>query len=292
MTGLQFAYDLLVAPFADFGFMRRALIACLALALGSGPVGVFLILRRMSLMGDALAHALLPGAAIGFILGGLSLPVMSLGGFVAGLVVALLSGAVARFTRLREEASFAASFLVALSLGVLIVSAHGNTVDLMHVLFGSILAVDDVSLLLVAGIATLTLAVMALIYRPLVAECFDPGFLRAVGASGSLYHFAFLVLAVLNLVAGFQALGTLMALGLMLLPAIAATFWVAQVWSMMALSIGLAFLAGLAGLLVSYHFDLPSGPSIVLVAGCAYILSVIFGPRGGLQARIFAHHHS
>ena len=116
--------DLVLGPFAEFGFMRRALVGCFGLALGCGPIGTFLVIRRMSLMGDALSHAVLPGAALGFILGGLSLPAMSLGGVGAGLTVALLSGLVTRITPLREDASFAAFYLISLALGVLLVSTH------------------------------------------------------------------------------------------------------------------------------------------------------------------------
>ena len=169
----------LIQPFIEFGFMRRALAACLALSLGCGPAGTLLVLRRMSLVGDALSHAVLPGAAVGFMIAGLSLVVMSFGGFIAGLVVAGLSGLVARVTPQREDASFAAFYLISLALGVLIVSTHGSNVDLMHVLFGTILAVDDASLLLIVSIATLTLFTLAVIGRGLIVECFDSGFLRA-----------------------------------------------------------------------------------------------------------------
>ena len=276
----------LIEPFAAFGFMRRALVACLALALGSGPVGVFLVLRRMSLIGDTMAHAVLPGAAVGFLVAGLSLPAMSLGGLVAGLVVALLSGLVTRFTRVKEDASFAAFFLISLAAGVMIVSLKGNNVDLMHVLFGSILAVDDTSLLLVAGIATSSLLTFALIYRPLVVECFDPVFSRAVGGPGTTVHLVFLVLVVLNMVAGFQALGTLMAVGLMMLPAVAARFWARDVWSLAAVAVAMAMASGLLGLAWSYHADLPSGPAIVLTAGGFYLLSLLVGRRDSLTARL------
>jgi zinc/manganese transport system permease protein len=275
-----------IEPFAGFGFMRRALVACLALALGSGPVGVILVLRRMSLIGDTMAHAVLPGAAIGFLAAGLSLPAMSLGGFVAGLTVALLSGLVTRFTRVKEDASFAAFFLISLALGVMIVSLKGSNVDLMHVLFGSILAVDDSSLMLVAGIATFSLVTFALIYRPLVVECFDPGFSRAVGGLGAVSHFAFLVLVVLNMVAGFQALGTLMAVGLMMLPAVAARFWAREVWSLAAVAVALAMASGVIGLTLSYHADLPSGPAIVLTAGAFYLASLLLGRRDSVAARL------
>jgi len=277
-------YDVAFAPFAEFGFMRRALVACLALALGCGPIGTILVVRRMSLMGDALSHAVLPGAALGFIVAGLSLPAMSLGGVAAGLLVALLSGLVTRLTPLREDASFAGFYLISLALGVLLVSIHGSNVDLLRLLFGSILAVDDAALILIGGIATASLLLLAVIYRPLVVECFDPGFLRAVGGGGGLVHTLFLTLVVFNLVAGFQALGTLMAVGLMMLPAAAARFWVRELWALSAASSALALGSGFLGLLLSYHLDLPSGPAIVLVAGLGYLASVAFGPRDSLRA--------
>ena len=277
---------LLVEPFAQYGFMRHALVACLALALGSGPIGVFLVLRRMSLVGDALSHAIMPGAALGFLAAGLSLPAMSLGGFLAGLAVALGSGVVTRLTRQGEDASFAAFYLISLALGVLIISLRGNNVDLMHVLFGTILAVDDQSLMLVALIASLTLTVVAVLYRPLIIECFDPGFLRATGGSGAIIHMIFLILAVLNLVSGFQALGTLMSVGMMILPATTSRFWVGEVWSLCLTSISIAFLSGYAGLVVSFHYNLPSGPAIILAAGLIYIFSFLFGRRSGLWQRL------
>ncbi|MFN0044155.1 MAG: metal ABC transporter permease [Alphaproteobacteria bacterium] len=284
-------YDLLAAPFADYVFMRRALVACLALAIGCGPIGVFLVLRRMSLMGDALAHAVLPGAAIGFLIGGLSLPALSLGGFSAGLAVALFAGLIARVTRLREDASLAGTYLIALAAGVLIVVSQGSYVDLVHILFGTILAVDDGALLLVAGISTVTVFGLAVLYRALVIECFDPGFLRAVGASGSLVHLGFLVLAVLNLVAGFQALGTLLSLGLLLLPAAAAMFWATALPRLMLLSAAFGAGAGYVGLLASYHADLPSGPAIVLAAGAIYLVSLAAGRHGSLRARYMPRLH-
>jgi zinc/manganese transport system permease protein len=282
---------LLIDPFADFAFMRRALVACFGLALGCGPVGVLLMLRRMSLIGDAMSHAVLPGAAIGFLIAGLNVWAMGVGGLVAGLSVALLSGLVTRTTNLREDASFAGFYLISLSLGVLIVSTKGSNVDLLHVLFGTVLAVDNAALFTVASIASLTLVVLALIYRPLIVECFDPGFMRAVGGSGSLYHVVFLVLVVVNLVAGFQALGTLMAVGLMMLPAAASRFWASQVWSMSAVAMAVGMVSGWLGLLVSYHRDLPSGPAIVLTAGVFYLASIVFGTQGGVIWRYLPRRH-
>ncbi len=275
--------DFFVAPFLDYVFLRRALMACIALALGCGPVGVLLVLRRMSLMGDALAHAILPGAAVGFLIGGLSLPAMGLGGFVVGFGVSLLAGAISRTTILNEDASFAGFYLVSLAVGVLIVSFQGSQVDLLHLLFGTVLAVDYVSLVMVTSITTFTLFTLAIIYRPLLIECFDPGFLRVIGGWGSFYHFIFLILVSLNLIAAFQALGTLMSLGIMMLPAVSARLWARHVWSLFLTSALIAVLSGYFGLLLSYHFGWPSGPSIILIAGCIYGFSLIFAPFGAFK---------
>jgi len=284
-------YSVFIAPFVDYGFMRRALVACLALGLGSAPIGVLLMLRRMSLVGDAMSHAILPGAAVGFLVaGGLSLPAMGLGGLIAGLSVALLSGLISRTTALREDASFATFYLTSLALGVLIVSLRGSNIDLLHVLFGTILAIDATALYLVGGIASFTLIMLALVYRPLVAECFDPGFLRAVAGRGSLYHFLFLFLVVLNLVAGFQALGTLMAVGLMMLPAAVARLWAQSLPAMFVTAAGTAVISGYLGLVASFHYGVASGPAIILTASIIYGVSLLVSPSGALR-RLFPRPH-
>ncbi|MCM2294474.1 metal ABC transporter permease [Allorhizobium sp. BGMRC 0089] len=278
------AYDLFIEPFADFGFMRRALVASVCLGLGSGPIGVFLMLRRMSLVGDAMSHAVLPGAAIGYLIAGsLSLTAMGLGGLVAGLSVALLSGFISRTTILQEDASFASFYLTSLALGVLIVSLRGSNIDLLHVLFGTILAIDNHALTLIGSIATFSILTLALIYRPLVVECLDPGFLRAVGGRGPLYHFLFLLLVVLNLVASFQALGTLMAVGLMMLPAAIAQLWSKSLPGMIVIAALSGIGASYLGLIASYQYSLASGPTIIITAALFYALSLFLSPAGYLK---------
>ena len=284
-------YQFIAAPFVDFEFMRRALVACAALAVGAGPIGVFLVLRRMSLMGDAIGHAVLPGVAAGYMISGLSLWAMSLGGVAAGLIVALLSGATSRATGLKEDASLAGFYLASLALGVLLVSLRGSAIDLLHILFGSILAVDDSGLLFIVGIATLSTLIMSVIYRPLVVECFDPIFARSVGAGGPWVHGVFLGLVVINLVAAFQALGTLMAVGLMMLPALAARFWSDDVSHIVIVATCLAIASSFTGLLLSFHFEIASGPAIVLVAAVLYLASILGGSRSGLIARWLRRPH-
>lgn len=280
-----------IGPFVDFEFMRRALAGCLALALGATPVGVFLLLRRMSLMGDAMSHAILPGAALGYLAFGLSLGAMTIGGIVAGLVVVFAAGLVARSSILKEDASLATFYLMSLAAGVLILSLRGRNLDLLHVLFGSVLSLDNGSLLLIAAITSATLLLLALLYRPLVLECFDPSFLRSIGRWSPVAHYGFLTLVVLNLVSGFHALGTLMAVGIMILPAAAARLWVKRLPAMLATAVGLAFASGVVGLLASFHLDVPAGPAIVLTAGLAHIASILLAPGGAFGPRLYRRHH-
>lgn len=285
---------LMIEPFSEYDFLRYALTSIVFLAAGTAPVGVFLMMRRMSLVGDALGHAILPGAAIGYLLAGLSLPAMSLGGFIAGLVMALLAGMASRFASVKEDASFAAFFLTCLALGVVLVSKSGNSVDLLNLLFGSILAVDLPALTLVATVSSLTMVVLAVIYRPLMLESIDPLFLRSVNGKGAIWHIIFLILVVLNLVAGFQALGTLMSVGLMMLPAITARLWAKTMCYTIVLAVLIAGCCGFAGLLMSYYVDLPSGPAIILCCGFIYLVSLLIGTENGIFWQFYRrrHHHA
>jgi zinc/manganese transport system permease protein len=266
------AYALIVAPFASLAFMRAALVACLALALTNGAVGTLLVLRRMSLDGDVLGHAVMPGAAVGFLYAGPSPFWLSLGGLASGFSVATLS-AVSTAGPTRRDAGLVAFYLIALALGVVLVAWRGSNVDVMRVLFGTVLAIDQKALLQIAVATSVILLAVAALYRPLAVGAFDPAFLRAVGARAP-YGAMFSGLVVLALVASFQAFGTLLAVGPMLLPAAAARCWGGGAAVSMALATTFGFVASVAGLLVSYHGNLPSGPAIVLAAGLLYGFSV------------------
>jgi zinc/manganese transport system permease protein len=232
-----------------------------------------------------MAHAILPGVAIAYLIFGLAILPMTVGGLAAGLCVAALSGMVARSGALREDASLAAFYLISLALGVVIVSLKGSNVDLLHVLFGSVLALGDDGLLLLAGVASVTLLTLAIVYRPLVLDTVDPSFLQSVSGVGAPVHMTFLGLVVLNLVGAFNALGTLMAVGLMILPAAASRFWTRDIGGMIALSSVLGLVSCGMGLLLSFHANLAAGPSIILVAGALYGLSLTLGSRDGLARR-------
>jgi zinc/manganese transport system permease protein len=267
------AHALLVEPFETLAFMRAALVACLALALANGAVGTLLILRRASLDGDVLGHAVMPGAAIGFLYAGPSPAWLWLGGLASGFAVAAFAELLAK-DRARRDVGLVAFYLIALSLGVLLVAWRGSNVEIMRVLFGTVLAIDRAALLEIAAVASAILLLVAGLYRPLAVGAFDPAFLRAAGVRVP-YGAVFSGLVVLALVASFQAFGTLLALGPMLLPAAAARCWRLGSAASIALATGFGLAASMAGLLISYHGNLPSGPAIVLSAGLLFGISFI-----------------
>jgi zinc/manganese transport system permease protein len=270
-------HGLIVEPFESLAFMRAALVGCLALALTNGTVGTLLVLRRMSLDGDVLGHAVMPGAAVGFLYAGPSPGWLSLGGLASGLAVAALAGLLTG-GRAARDAGLVGFYLVALSLGVVLVAWRGSNVDVMRVLFGTVLAIDQRALVQIAAVSSLVVLVIAALYRPLAVGAFDPAFLRAVGTRAP-YGAVFQALVVLALVSSFQAFGTLLAVGPMLLPAAAARCWGLGVAASMALATGFGLAASVAGLLISYHGNLPSGPAIVLTAGLLYGISLaVAGP--------------
>lgn len=283
--------DLMISPISDFTFMRRALVACLALSLASAPIGVLLMLRRMSLVGDSMSHAILPGAAIGFLISGFSLPAMSLGGFIAGIAVALASGWVSQATRLREDSSFASFYLIALALGVLLISVNGTQVDLVHVLFGNVLTLDNESLFLIVTMCSLVILAVAVLMRAFVLESFDRDFLRQMGVSSRMIHSIFLVVVVTCLIASFQSLGTLLAVGLMMIPAATSRLLSSNLRNMILISVGVAASSSVLGLLISYHVRWPSGPAIVLCCGVVYFAALLFSPRAGLLSSILRRRH-
>lgn len=274
-------WELFCQPFAEFDFMWQALLGMFCLALGAAPLGVLLQLRRMSLTGDAISHAVLPGVAAGYLIAGQNIWAMGAGGLAAGLVMALGVGVVSRKSVVREDAHLAAFYLTCLALGVALVSRYGSQADLLHLLFGSVLAMDASALLLLAVVAGVTVLALFIARWALLAQVIDPLFLQTRDGRSTLWHVVFLMLVVFNLVAGFQAMGTLMAVGLMMLPSIIARLWVRSIRAMVLLALLLALVCGYGGLLLSYHAELPPGPAIILLCAAAYVFSLVFGAQAG-----------
>jgi zinc/manganese transport system permease protein len=281
-------HDLLIEPFEKYAFMRRALAVCVLLALSGTPLGVFMSLRRLALVGDSMSHAILPGVSMAFLVYGIAVWPMTIGGLIAGMAVALAALLLTRYTQLKEDSSFTVVYLLSIASGVVLVSLKGTGLDLMHLLFGNILAIDNNALYLVTGICCVTLLALAAFYRGMVITGFDPDFMKAATKGRDVTDIVFFILLVLNLVAAFQALGTLMALGLILLPAIAARFWTQSTDTSIPCSIALALLASFAGLLFSYHANIPSGPAVVLAAGIVCLVSIGVGRYGSLYRYVLS----
>ncbi len=281
----------LLQPFIEFDFMRRALLSCLCLSLSATPLGVILSLRRLSLAGDALSHAVLPGAAVGYLFFGMSTLAMGIGGMIAGLLVALLSGVISRTTLLKEDASFSGLYLGALALGITLISVKGSGMDLMNILFGSLLAVSHFALLTTSSISIISLLLLLIIYRPLVIDTFDSDFLRVrYSKLAIMIHGLFLMMVVLNLVAGFQILGTLMSVGLMIVPAVSARFWAVRLLPTMIIASVIAVVSSIIGLMLSWYSALPAGPAVVLCSAIIFIISCLAGRANGWLAKASFHH--
>jgi zinc/manganese transport system permease protein len=271
----------LISEMFNYAFMRRAFVVTTILSASVAPVGAFLVLRRLSLAGEAMAHAITPGVVIGFVTAGLSVMSLLFGGLIAGLGVAVLTAYLARNTILRSDASLASLYLIALAIGIFILSAAGSAVPLKSFLFGSILGVDDASMILVSSVATVTLVTFALILRPLIMSTCDPVFFESQVKRPWIVDQGFMFLLVLNLLAAFKTLGTLMAVGLMILPATAARYWSGTITAQLGLGFIFSLLSCWLGLTLSYILpETPSGPAIVLVAGAIFGLSALFGPLG------------
>lgn len=283
-TRMAEAWALLVEPFT-LGFMQRALVVALLLGVSGGLLGCVLMLRRMSLMGDALAHSLLPGMAVAYLLVGTSPWALLIGALGAGLLTGLGSGLISRLTRLKEDAAFGALFVLFFAVGIALISVGGTMrIDLAHFLFGNILGIGSLDLWLAAGVSSATVMAFAVFYRVLLIETLDPVYYRSTGRSGAWVHVGLMALVVVNLVAALQALGVVLSLGLFLLPATTAFLWTNRWGAMLALSVGVAMVGSVAGLLLSYHGGMPSGPAIIAVLGLGFVASAVVGPRGGALA--------
>jgi zinc/manganese transport system permease protein len=281
-------HDLLIGPFA-YGFMQRALLSAVLLSLSGGLLGCILVLRRLALMGDALSHSLLPGIAVAWLLFGPSATALFAGALFAGLLTALGSALVSRLTRVKEDSAFGALFLIFFGAGVALISRLPTRLNLEHFLFGSILGVGHADLTLAAWASGATVLAFLVFHRGILLETFDPVFLRATGGHGSLVHVGVLALTVLNLVAALQTMGVVLALGLFLLPAVSAYLWCDHFGRLLTLSVALALLCSVAGILLSYHAGIASGAAVVLCLGAVFFVSVLASPRYGAAARLLEY---
>lgn len=269
-------FDFFVAPWTENHFMVVALLASLILSLSMGPLGVFLSYKKMSLSGEALSHSLLPGAALGYLIAGMNPWSIGLGALLTGLLLAFLSAFLNQKKHKAMDSHLAGVYLISLSLGVVLVSIKGTQIDLMHFLFGNLLTIGEDFLPALILIVGLSLLAFIFLLKALTIQTVDPDWFEFKTRQNQKLDFIFLSLVMVNLVISFQVLGTLMSVGLMILPAITLRLWGLSLGKLIGLS-GLVGTCGAAlGLLISYHLNLPSGATIVLVLGIFYLVSSVW----------------
>jgi ABC-type Mn2+/Zn2+ transport system permease subunit len=278
--------DFIIEPF-EAEFVRNGAMAAAAVGVLCGVVGSYVIVRGQALMADSLAHGVLPGIAIAFLLTAGDTGedpnrlAISLGALAAGLVTALATSAIFRRSRLREETATAVVFVLMLALGVAIVSrVEGYSVDLNSFLFGDVLGVSGSEVVSSIVLAALGVGLVVILYRPFLLVSFDRQRAAALGLRVDLLHLALLVLISLAVVIGFRVVGTLLVLGLLIAPPAAAALLTRRLPAMMATSAAIAAASAPLGLLLSWHLDIAAGASIVLVAVAAFGVVVVVRPRG------------
>jgi zinc/manganese transport system permease protein len=272
---------------ADASLMR-ALLAGLLLAIATAPLGVFLILRRMSLIGDAFGHAILPGAAGAAMLSGGATWAISLGAALTGTTVFISASFIGRILRLPEDAGFALFFMSALAIGVIISHSGSEHIHLEELLFGNALGLDLTALVLCGAAMIASLIGMALIYRPLMMDTLDSGFLAQAGRGksvGTVAQAVFFGLLALTSVAAFHALGALMAVGMTIIPAIGARYWARTIPAMMVSAGLLAATGVVCGLLIATIAHSPAGATIILCLVSLSFASALFGTVGSYLSR-------
>ncbi len=275
-------FDLILGPL-QYAFMQRALIAAVLVGVVCGTLGCYIVLRRMALIGDALSHAVLPGAAISFMLGAAD---FFLGAAVAGIVTAVLIGWVTANSRVKEDAAIGVVFTGAFALGIVLITLiQSRSVDLFHMLFGNVLGVEDRDLMITAGITGTVLLTVLLLYKELLLHSFDPIFAAAIGLPGRALHYLLMLLLSLTVVASLQTVGLVLVVAMLVTPASTAYLLTDRFGRMLGISAGIGVLSAVTGLFASYYWNVSSGAAIVLVATLLFFVAMLFAPKRGLVLR-------
>ncbi|MBA4157206.1 MAG: metal ABC transporter permease [Gemmatimonadetes bacterium] len=276
--------ELILGPL-QYGFMQRALIASMLVGLVCGTLGCYIVLRRMALIGDALSHAVLPGAAIAFMLGATD---FFFGAAVAGIITAVLIGWVTANSRVKEDAAIGVIFTGAFALGIVLITLiQSRSVDLFHMLFGNVLGVEDRDLWVTAGITVTVLLTVALLYKEMLLHSFDQIMAAALGLPIRGLHYLLMVLLSLTVVASLQTVGLVLVVAMLITPASTAYLLTDRFGRMLGISAGIGVLSSVAGLYGSYYWNVSSGAAIVLVATALFFVALLFSPQRGLVIRWF-----
>ena len=254
----------------DFHFLQNALITSVVIGIVSGTVGCFIILRGMSLMGDAISHAVLPGVAISYILG----INFFIGAIVFGLLAFIKSNSV-----IKGDTAIGITFSSFLALGVILIGVANSSTDLFHILFGNILAVQDIDKWITIGVSVLVLVIVVLFFKELLITSFDPLMAKAIGMNVSFYHYLLMVLLTLVAVTAMQSVGTILIVAMLITPAATAYLYANSLKTMIFISATVGASSSLLGLFIGYSFNIAAGSSIVLTAAFLFVISFLISPK-------------
>lgn len=259
----------------NFHFLQNALITALVVGIVGGAVGCFIILRGMSLMGDAISHAVLPGVAISFILG--------INFFIGAIVFGLLASTIITYIKsnsiIKSDTAIGITFSSFLALGIILIGIANSSTDLFHILFGNILAVQDLDMWITIAVALLVLTTITIFFRPLLLTSFDPILAKSIGVKVTFYHYLLMVILTLVAVTAMQSVGTILIVALLITPAATAYLYANSLKTMIFLSSGFGALASVLGLFIGYSFNIAAGSSIVLTSALLFLISFFIIPK-------------
>lgn len=259
----------------EFHFLQNALVTAVVIGIVSGAVGCFIILRGMSLMGDAISHAVLPGVAISYILG--------INFFVGAIIFGLLSSIIITFIKnnsiIKGDTAIGITFSSFLALGVILIGVANSSTDLFHILFGNILAVQDIDKWLTIGVSGIVLIVIILFFKELLITSFDPLMARAIGMKVNFYHYLLMVLLTLVSVTAMQSVGTILIVAMLITPAATAYLYTNSLRKMIILSSSLGAVSSILGLFIGYSFNIAVGSSIVITSAIIFAISFLVSPK-------------
>lgn len=255
-----------------YQFLNRALITSIIVGIVCGTVGSLIVLRGLSLMGDAMSHAVLPGVALSFLFG---IP-MFIGALITGMIASIFIGYITSSSKTKPDAAIGISFTVFLASGIIIISLINTTTDLYHILFGNLLAITNSAFLTTIVIGSIVLILIIIFYRPLMISTFDPTFSRMSGLNTTLLHYFVMLLLSLVTVASIQTVGIILVVALLITPASTAFLISKKLYSMMIIASLISVISSIVGLYYSYIYNIPSGATIVLCTFVIYIITLFF----------------
>lgn len=270
---MEFINDLLA-----YGFLQKALLTSVIVGIISGIIGSFIVLRGMSLMGDAISHAVLPGVAISYLLG----INYFYGAVVVGILASLGIGAISQNSRIKNDASIGIVFSAAFAIGIILITRAQTATDLTQILFGNVLHVRNSDMYITMAVGVVVVAVVALFYKELLISSFDETMAAVYGLRTRLIHYGLMVLLTLVTVASLQTVGVILVISMLVTPASTAYLLTNRLSTMIVLASSFGALSAVIGIYFSYIYNLPSGPVIALAATALFLIALIFSPKQGL----------